>query len=47
MFIGLMFRLFCFTVIGIHMFVFAVDIVFVQFGWYLKLIKRGSTLNLE
>ena len=29
------------------MFVFAVSVVFVQFGWCLKLMKRGSTLNLE
>ena len=29
------------------MFDFAVSVVFVQFGWCLKLMKRGSTLNLE
>jgi len=32
MLIGVMFCLFCFAVVGIHMFVFAVSVVFVQFG---------------
>jgi hypothetical protein len=37
----LMFLQFCFTVIGIHVFVVALSALFVQFGLCLKLIEES------